>query len=404
MKCQREETVRTPQSKAQVSTAGRKLRFLCLPGAYSPVSGPNGNPENHKAPMAHPKRFELLTPRFVVWCSIQLSYGCVGRASLAGPRADGKAFAAPDLAARSRRARVAGMINRRSALGLAAALVAPPAIGQNRPPGAATTVRYAVRPGAAANLTSLDLYSAPPGPKPAGLMVFIHGGGWRIGDKADPAAGADKARVFNAAGLAFASVNYRLSPEVRHPAHIADVAAALAWLIGNAARIGVDPARVFVIGHSAGAHLAALLGCDRRWLAAHGLGLHALRGVILLDGAGYDMEAAFARLPASDSMTAEMYRAAFGADPAGWRDASPIRQIAPGAGIAPFLIAHTDGAAARSQARALAGRLRASGVEARLLRAAGSSHANINRRFGAPGDTIAPAVLAAVARWSVDGG
>lgn len=87
------------------------------------------------------------------------------------------------------------------------------------------------------------------------LVVWIHGGGWEIGDK--------KWGPFQAlidAGFGIASINYRLSDEAAFPAQIHDCKAAIRWLRANAARYGIDSNRIGVWGSSAGGHLASLLG------------------------------------------------------------------------------------------------------------------------------------------------
>jgi arylformamidase len=290
------------------------------------------------------------------------------------------------------------MADRRQVLFGAAALTAATAWGQAR--SGPRTIAYAKRPGAAANLTSLDLY-APPGPSAglAPLVAFIHGGGWRSGDKSDPAAGAAKAAFFAAHGIAYASLNYRLSPDVTHPAHIEDIAAGLVWLIDNGAAAGCDPKRLYVMGHSAGAHLAALIATDERRLGAWAKRLSAIRGVVLLDGAGYDVAAHMQLTPNRDTIASDMYRAAFGDDPQIWADASPLLHVARGKGIAPFLIVHTDRAKAVRQSQRLAAALRAAGGQARLYRASGLSHIEVNRSIGAARDKVGPQVLAALKDW-----
>jgi acetyl esterase/lipase len=114
---------------------------------------------------------------------------------------------------------------------------------------------------------SLDIY-APSGAVGAPVVVFIYGGGWKDGDKS----------LYRFVGAALAArgfvtvvPNYRVFPTVRFPAFIQDAAAAVAWTRANVAAYGGDPRRVFLIGHSAGAHIAAMLTLDRQWLAADGL-------------------------------------------------------------------------------------------------------------------------------------
>ncbi len=106
----------------------------------------------------------------------------------------------------------------------------------------------------------LDLYlpsSTPPGGKGSPVVLYFHGGGWRIGSKAD---GEHYAEFFTKNGIAFASVNYRLSGEAIWPAPIFDAKTAVRWVRANARRYGFDPARIGVFGESAGGHLVALLG------------------------------------------------------------------------------------------------------------------------------------------------
>ena len=87
-------------------------------------------------------------------------------------------------------------------------------------------------------------------------MVYVHGGGWKRGDKSRV---GEKVEFFTGRGWVFVSVNYRLLPEGAHPANVNDVARALAWVHDHATDYGGDPDRLFLMGHSAGAHLAALV-------------------------------------------------------------------------------------------------------------------------------------------------
>jgi acetyl esterase/lipase len=121
------------------------------------------------------------------------------------------------------------------------------------------------------NLCRLDL-RYPADRKGFATVVWFHGGGLTGGkrhfiDLGDP-------------GIAVAAVGYRLSPKAAHPAYLEDAAAAVAWTLRNIQQYGGDPAKVFVAGHSAGGYLSALVGMDPRWLAAQGLSIHQLAGLI----------------------------------------------------------------------------------------------------------------------------
>ncbi|MFW3168729.1 alpha/beta hydrolase fold domain-containing protein [Geodermatophilus sp. CPCC 206100] len=122
-------------------------------------------------------------------------------------------------------------------------------------------VPYAAIPG----LRPLELDLHLPAGSPAPVVVFLHGGGWRVGSRhsAGPAyRGQDPTpfQVLAQAGIAVASVDYRLSGEATWPAQLSDAKAAVRWLRARAGELGIDGDRIAAWGESAGGHLAALLG------------------------------------------------------------------------------------------------------------------------------------------------
>jgi arylformamidase len=206
----------------------------------------------------------------------------------------------------------------------------------------------------------------------APLVVFIHGGAWSFGDKR---IAAHMARHFHARGYAFASVNYRLVPGATVDQQADDVAAALASLIGRA-RLPV-----MLIGHSAGAHLAALVGTDPHYLAAYRIPPEAVAGIVLLDGAGYDVPR---QIESAGPWLRRIYLRAFGADEAAQRRLSPIAHAA-APNAAEFLILHVaDRPDSRAQSEALAAALNAVRTPARVESVEGT-HAQIFRQFGEVG-------------------
>ena len=138
-------------------------------------------------------------------------------------------------------------------------------------------------------LQRLDFHSTKAS-GPAPLVLFVHGGGWKRGDK-DNATGTFKAPHFNGLGYHFASTNYRLVPAATVEQQATDVAAALAALLRQADSLGIDRRKVVLMGHSAGAHLVALVGTDPQYPRAAGLSPNDVAGIIPLDGAGYDVPA-----------------------------------------------------------------------------------------------------------------
>jgi acetyl esterase/lipase len=236
--------------------------------------------------------------------------------------------------------------------------------------------------------TTLDVYPAGNGADHP-VLVWIHGGGWRIGDKAHVQL---KPQVFNDKGFVFVSLNYRLHPDADYKQQAGDVARAIRWVRDHASDFGGSRKGVFLMGHSAGAHLAALVATDPRYLKAEGMQLSDLSGVILLDGAGYDIpqQLAMARLPRMK----ELYLTVFGSDLETQRDASPITHVAAGQGTPPFLILHVANRPdSRRQSQALADKLNAAGASAKVVAAEGKTHATINRQLGEADDAPTEAVF-----------
>jgi arylformamidase len=231
-------------------------------------------------------------------------------------------------------------------------------------------------------LQQLDYWPAQSGNKRAPLVLFVHGGGWKRGSK-DNASGPWKAPHYTQAGYAYASINCRLVPAATVEQQAADVAASLRYLIDNAAKLGFDPSRIVIMGHSAGAHLVALVGTDERYLKGVGLSFADLDGVIPVDGAAFDVAA---QLDQAGPQMKDTYAAAFGTDPARQRSLSPtLHAAAPNA--AAFYIPHVGRADAVQQSNALAAALRTGGTRAEVQQFEGRGlmgHMEINRRLGDP--------------------
>ena len=226
----------------------------------------------------------------------------------------------------------------------------------------------------------LDLL-VPPAATRAPLLLFVHGGGWLIGDKRTGA--GVKAAHFTQGGWAFASANYRLVPQATVEQQAADIAAAIAWARANAAAHGLDPDNIVLMGHSAGAHLVAWVGTDPRYLAAAGVPIAAVNGVILLDGAGYDIAGQMAR---PGNAVAGMYDAAFGKDVARQKALSPtLHAAAPN--VARWLMLPIDRRDdSKAQSEGLAAALRPAGASAIVVPVPGESHSSLNKRLGEAGD------------------
>jgi acetyl esterase/lipase len=227
----------------------------------------------------------------------------------------------------------------------------------------------------------LDLY-VPKGAKDYPTLFFIHGGGWTAGSRS----GFDRiGRTFARNGVAFVSVGYRLSPKVKHPAHIEDVAKGFAWAVANIGKHGGNPGAIFVSGHSAGGHLAALLATDDDYLKAEKLSLSNIKGAIPVSGV-------FVVSPRNKNV--------FGDDAEVCKKASPQNHAREG--LPPFLILYGDAEANQlgKQAEAFAPALKEKKVEATIVMGKDRNHGSIMMKMAAEDDPAAQAVLEFIAKHS----
>ncbi|WP_298162382.1 alpha/beta hydrolase [Brevundimonas sp.] len=221
----------------------------------------------------------------------------------------------------------------------------------------------------------LQFYDLYGGDADGPILAFIHGGGWSMGDATMVHALPDYARRHD---LTLASISYRLVPDVSPREQAQDVAASVAHL-----RRHHPGRRIVLLGHSAGAHLAALVGVDANYLDAVGLAPADLAGVILLDGAGYDATGDRGG-GVSGRVLDRLYTDAFGDQAAAL---SPTLLVRPGQAYPPFLIFHIESRAdSRGQSQGMAEALRAAGGRAEVVVAPADSHRDINVEFGIAGD------------------
>jgi arylformamidase len=226
---------------------------------------------------------------------------------------------------------------------------------------------------------TLDVY-APTEGKNLPVVVWIHGGGWQAGDKADvqkkPQAFADK-------GFVFVSINYRLLPDVTIKQMAGDVAKAIRWTHDHARDYGGDADTLLVMGHSAGAQLAALVCTDDRYLKAEGLSLSLVKGCVPVDGDTYDVPM---QIQTVEQKRADIYKKKFG-DAESQEELSPVTHVVKGKDIPPFLILHVaDHPETKGQSQRLAKALQEGGVSAKAYPAEGKNHTTINADLGLPDD------------------
>lgn len=226
---------------------------------------------------------------------------------------------------------------------------------------------------------TLDVY-APAEGKNHPIVFWIHGGGWKAGDKT---AVQKKPQAFVAKGFVFVSTNYRFVPNVTVKEMTGDIAKSIRWVHDHAQDFGGDPKSIFVMGHSAGAHLAALVCTDDRYLKAEGLPLTILKGCVPVDVSVYDIPK---RLQDGGAGTA-FFKTLFGETEAAQRDLSPVTHVAKGKNIPPFLILHVAARPeTKTQSHGLADKLKEAGIAATVVAAEGKTHGTINADLGVPED------------------
>jgi acetyl esterase/lipase len=216
---------------------------------------------------------------------------------------------------------------------------------------------------------SLDVYPARGGSDVAPIVVFFHGGSWRNGRR-------DYYRfvgeALSAHGVVVVVPDYRKAPDFVFPTFMEDAAAATAWAVHHAGELGGDPARVYVMGHSAGAHIAALLGTDGRYLARWDVRPRQLAGVIGLAGP-YDF------LPIRDRRLKRIF-----ADEGLWPQSQPVNFV--DGDEPPFLLVHgsDDRRVWTRHSKRLALLLQAAGTPVTLRLVEDTGHLGLVNGFRSP--------------------
>jgi len=241
----------------------------------------------------------------------------------------------------------------------------------------------------------VDIYTSE-GARNRPVIFWIHGGGWQTGDRTNIQV---KPQAFVDKGFVFVSTGYRLLTNVEMATIFRDVARSVRWVHEHIAEHGGDPNRILVMGHSAGAQLAALICIDDRYLKAEGLSLAIIKGCVPVDGDTYDVpaiiETAETRLRVHGMpMPRFGHRIKFGNDPAKHRDYSAVTHVAKGKGIPPFLILHVaDHPDVSAQAERLEAVLKDAGIPAKRFAARETNHSKLNENLGLPDDAPTKALF-----------
>jgi acetyl esterase/lipase len=238
----------------------------------------------------------------------------------------------------------------------------------------APDIQYGTLTGISPDQLSLDIYyPADDNYTDWPVIIYVHGGGWLKGDKADDI--EDKVNYFTNQKFIFVSINYRLTPGATYPAHHQDIAAAISWIKNNIHQYKGDGARLSLIGHSAGADMIALITTNHQFLKEFEVAPETIRCVVLLDAGGYDL---------NKVLTKEnvIYQQVFSLDPNTLTEASPINHLSYTTYAPRFLIVTRGNRDRTDDAVLFWAKLLATGHSAELIWANSLSHMETDKILG----------------------
>ncbi len=238
------------------------------------------------------------------------------------------------------------------------------------------------------NLLSLDIYYTSKISEKKPIVVWVHGGGWCIGDKSNNM--EDKVNLFQSENWLFVSVNYQLSPipyevsnpdRIKYPDHNNDISDAIYWIYNNIENFGGDPSRIALFGHSAGAHLVSLLGTRKSFIENKGMPFSVVKGVAAIDTEGYNVKTMV-------DGGSDLYINAFGTNSNENVEASPVYNINQESTYPKFFIAKRGTSERIEKANAFIQALTEAGVFVDQVDGSIYSHSEINEAIGKSGETL----------------
>lgn len=252
------------------------------------------------------------------------------------------------------------------------------------------TIQYRQNDVTDPNLLSLDIYYNNEVNVKKPVIVYVHGGGWSIGDKTNQI--ENKINLFRSMNYIFISVNYRLSPfpfnisdpnRIKYPDHNIDIADALLWINNNIEQYGGNKDMMALLGHSAGAHLVALIGTNKKFIEQVGLSLLNIKGVAIIDTQSYDINE-----QVINGNNKNMYINAFGTNTITHIDASPIYNITNTISYPKFFIAKRGSSQRIKYANDFISILKSNKVSVSQINGSIYNHSEINNAIGKPNETL----------------
>lgn len=221
----------------------------------------------------------------------------------------------------------------------------------------------------------MDIY-IPPHAASAPVILMVHGGGWRRGDKTMQSVVENKVARWVPKGFIFISIDYRMLPDTEVLTQADDVVKALAFAQSHAASWGGDAGKFILMGHSAGAHLVSLVSGNTP--KAIGMGARPWLGTVSLDSAALDVVQIMQR------KHFRLYDPAFGKDINYWKSASPVHQLTAGAKPIMAVCSSTRPDKPCKQTHEFADKAASLGIKVTVLEQP-KSHRQINQELGLPG-------------------
>ncbi|PKV49692.1 carboxylesterase family protein [Aquimarina sp. MAR_2010_214] len=253
------------------------------------------------------------------------------------------------------------------------------------------TIEYKFINGVDPNLLSLDIYYTKETDKKKPIVIYVHGGGWCLGDKKNNI--EKKVSLFQSQNWLFISLNYRLSPfpyqlfntnRVKYPDHNNDVADAIEWIHDNIDQYGGNSEKIVLLGHSAGAHLVSLTGTNKSFLEKRGVSSSVIKGVASIDTEGYDILEQIMNTKYKN----RLYINSFGVNQPQYIDASPIHNLIDDASYPNFFIAKRGSVERKAIANQFIEALKNISISVFQVDGSVYSHSEINGAIGEKNEMV----------------
>jgi len=236
-------------------------------------------------------------------------------------------------------------------------------------------------------LNALDIYMPKKGSK-SPVIIWVHGGLWAFGDKSDVGI---KPELFTSKGYIFISINHRLSPDVKHPGHMQDVAHALVWVYNNIVHYSGDRDKIFLMGYASGAQMSVMITVNEDYMKQAEGSMSMIKGVVSVDGLGFDVAKI---IPDNNNKVKDWCLDTFGLTEKEWAEASPVTHIKSGMVVPPIFLAYSGSKTpTESDAVNLARKFKESDITIQIKGYPKKNSLSMHREFGRDDDPVTQDIL-----------